>query len=282
MPYVTVFDITQKAFEWWWFALGLIFVFVGIVLIKYGLKLGGNKTGKGFGLPFAFDSRLLGWFFVIFASFWTLLSFGSMYCSYREYTAAYRSGQYSVVEGTVEDFHPMPYEGHQEECFRVQEEKFCYSDYDLSKPGFNQSTSHGGPVRAGLPVRIAYRDDRILRLEICVDSFSSEAERVARSEAEKQRWEWWVKDFRWGRSSLYFALAMVFGAAANGCAFFVLHRMKILGRRVGYWRTVSKDIALYKEYWRLAPSKNWSRAPLIVGIISFILAAYFLFHSVSR
>ena len=76
--------------------------------------------------------------------------------------------------------------------------------------------------------------------------------------------------------SLYFATAMIFGALANGCAFFVLHRMKTLGRQVGIWRT-HKDVALYKEYWRLARTKNWSRAPLIVGIGSFILAALFIF-----
>ena len=66
------------------------------------------------------------------------------------------------------------------------------------------------------------------------------------------------------------------GALANGCAFFVLHRMKTLGRQVDIWRTL-KDVVLYKEYWRLAPTKNWSRAPLVVGISSFILAALFMF-----
>ena len=239
-----------------------------------------HKNRKGLGLVFAIDSRLLGWFFIIFASFWTLLAFGFMYSSYREYTAAYRTGQYSVVEGTVEDFHPMPYEGHQEECFRVQKERFCYSDYDLSKPGFNQSAAHGGPIRAGLPVHIAYRDDRILRLEIRADSIPAEAQRAAHSREEKEKWEHWVKDIKLRHSTFYFVLAMVFAAVANGCAFFVLHRMKTLGREIGYWRTASKDFGLYKEYWGLAPSKNWSRAPLIVGILSCVLAAYFLFRPV--
>jgi hypothetical protein len=271
MPYVTVFDISQKPFEWWWSASGLLFVVIGILLIRFGTKLGAAR-----------EQKILGWAMVIFASFWTLVSFGFMYSSYREYAEAYRTGQYSVVEGIVEGFHPMPYEGHQEECFVVQKEKFCYSDYDVSKPGFHQTASHGGPIRAGLPVRIAYRDGRILRLEIGAGSMSSEAERLAHSKEEKERWERRLKELESRHSTIYFVIAIIFAAVANGCAFFVLHRMKTLGRNVGHWRWASKDIALYKEYWKLAPMKKWSRAPLIVGIACFIFAVYFLFHTFSR
>jgi hypothetical protein len=34
-------------------------------------------------------------------------------------------------------------------------------------PGFNPNRSHGGPVAAGLHVRIGYLKNTILRLEIC-------------------------------------------------------------------------------------------------------------------
>ena len=199
MPYVTVFDITQKPFEWWWAAFGLIFVVIGAVLIKTGPKLDRNKSGKKFGLTFPVDSRLLGWFFVIFASGWTLVAFSSTYSTYREYVQAYQTGRYSVVEGLVEDFHPMPYEGHPSECFRVNRENFCYSDYVVS-PGFNQSASHGGPIRAGLPVRIAYVEgegfqEDILRLEIRADSLTPETERMAQSKAEEEKWNQREKDY---------------------------------------------------------------------------------------
>jgi hypothetical protein len=193
MPYQTVFEITSKPFEWWFPAFGLIFIVVGVVFIKFGPKLDRNKNGRSFGLAFTIPLRPLGWFFVIFASFWTLVAFGSTYSSYRELEQAYRTGKYSVVEGIVENFHPMPYEGHQNECFRVEKEKFCYSDYELS-PAFNQSASHGGPIRAGLPVRISYYENekfhaQILRLEIRADSLSSAAERSAYSKTEEQKWQ---------------------------------------------------------------------------------------------
>ena len=171
MPYTTVFEVTQKPYEWWSPAFGLIFIAIGIIFIRFGPQL--DRWNNSRASAFALKPKYLGWFFVIFASFWTSVAFGGTYSSYRECREAYRTGQYSVVEGVVEDFHPMPYTGHQDECFRVQKERFCYSDYSVS-PAFNQSASHGGPIRAGLPVRIAYLEvsssnGQILRLEVRSD-----------------------------------------------------------------------------------------------------------------
>ena len=63
----------------------------------------------------------------------------------------------------------------------------------------NQSASHGGPIRAGLPVRIAYYEDEnlqahILRLEIRADSLPSAAERSAYATTEGQKWQRTVTD----------------------------------------------------------------------------------------
>jgi hypothetical protein len=198
MPYETVFEITQKPFEWWWPAFGLIFAALGVIFIKFGSRLDRSQNRKQFGLTFSIEPRLLGWIFVIFASGWTLLVFVLTYSSYKQYIETYRTGKYSIVEGVVEDFRPMPYEGHQSECFRVDKERFCYSDYDVS-PAFNQSASHGGPIRAGLPVRIAYYEDEnfqghILRLEIRADSLLSGAERAAYAKTEEAKWNRWVKE----------------------------------------------------------------------------------------
>jgi len=78
---------------------------------------------------------------------------------------AYTRGEYSVVEGTVTNFHPMPYSGHELETFSVNGIRFSYSDYVLI-PCFNNTASHGGPIRDGLHVRLAYSGDCILKLEI--------------------------------------------------------------------------------------------------------------------
>jgi hypothetical protein len=90
--------------------------------------------------------------------------------------AAFERGDYKTVEGSVTEFDPMPFEGHKEECFTVQTTRFCYSDYRI-EPGFRNTTSHGGPIRTGLPVRIAYTTtvppavprNMILRIEVAED-----------------------------------------------------------------------------------------------------------------
>jgi hypothetical protein len=85
-----------------------------------------------------------------------------MYASARE---TYAKGEYATVEGEVSDFHPMPYSGHQNETFGVNGVQFSYSDYVVN-PCFNNTASHGGPVREGMRVRIAYSGDCILKLEV--------------------------------------------------------------------------------------------------------------------
>jgi hypothetical protein len=65
------------------------------------------------------------------------------------------NGLTSEIEGKVEDFKPMPPEGHVMESFCVKNVCFDYSDYVVTG-GFNNTSSHGGPIRAGLRVRIHY------------------------------------------------------------------------------------------------------------------------------
>src|ERR1700704_1644883 len=109
MPYVTVFEITQKPFQWWFSAFGLIFIVIGTVFLLIAIKWPSQERAKRTGLVM-----------VIFASFWSLGTFVWTFSQYRKCMKVYRTGSYNVVEGHVEDFQPMPYEGHQQECFRVQ------------------------------------------------------------------------------------------------------------------------------------------------------------------
>jgi hypothetical protein len=153
--YTTVFDISQKGFDWWFPAFGLIFVVLGPIIVRK------HKA-----------SNKWAFFFVIFASLWSLISFSSMYPRYRYLQRAYQTHQYLLVEGPVEAFNPMPWGGHHDECFSVQRVRFCYSDYGPT-PGFNNTSSHGGPIRAGLPVRVSYLGNSILRLDIRSDSAPS-------------------------------------------------------------------------------------------------------------
>jgi hypothetical protein len=153
-PYETVFDISQKSFDWWFPASGVFFVVVGTVLIAIGKRA--RWTGfRGW----------TGYIFVSFASLWTLTMFERMSYEYFTLHNAARNGRYSIIVGEVRNFDPMPYDGHQEECFSVKDATFCYSDFEETA-AFNNTASHGGPIRAGLPVRITYVGNHILRIEV--------------------------------------------------------------------------------------------------------------------
>ena len=61
-----------------------------------------------------------------------------------------------VVEGYVENYHPMPREGHDLESFEINGVYFEYSDFKVIN-GYNNSASHGGVVtRNGQYLKIKY------------------------------------------------------------------------------------------------------------------------------
>jgi hypothetical protein len=61
-----------------------------------------------------------------------------------------------VVEGYVENFDPMPYEGHGDESFEINGVTFSYSDYSI-QPGYTNSKSHGGVIAGdGQHLKVGY------------------------------------------------------------------------------------------------------------------------------
>jgi hypothetical protein len=96
---------------------------------------------------------------------WTLVSFAASYGEYVSLRHALEAGRYSVVEGEVTDFNPMPRNGKGYESFVVSGKRFIFSDSELTA-GFNQTTSHGSPIHVGAYVRIAYIGDTVVRLEM--------------------------------------------------------------------------------------------------------------------
>jgi hypothetical protein len=197
--YRVVFDLSQKGFQWWFPAFGLIFVVVGGVTIWLGKR---NDWPR--------SRSFAGYFMVGFACLWSGLTFSTTFGEYFHLRSAFRRSQFSVVEGRVTSFRPMPYEGHQDECFSVRSQTFCYSDYGVTA-GFNNSASHGGPIREGLPVRVSYVGNTIVRLEIRSDALPSDWQRVAVSEAAKTDWQQREnREPTLDRLSLGFAVAVVF------------------------------------------------------------------------
>lgn len=159
MDYTTVFDVTQSGFRQWWFpASGLIFIAIGLALPAL------IRAGIFQNVP----PLMAKWFprvFLGFAIFWTLTSFVGTFGGYWSAVQTLRSNRAEVVEGIVTEFKPMPHTGHAMESFVVQGVRFEYSDYVVTA-GFNNTTSHGGPIREGLPVKIWHSGGRILRLDV--------------------------------------------------------------------------------------------------------------------
>jgi hypothetical protein len=181
--YVTVYQISRQpplAPDWLFSYAGLVPLIVGAVLIFGKYRLGWRRPN--WPLPLFFC--LLG--IVLFYIAGSLATFVTGMNS--EALTSFETGHYSVVEGIVTDFHPMPYEGHDDECFTVASQRFCYSDYALT-PGFRNTASHGGPIRAGLRVRIAYAFDTILRLEVARNQMLSPAQLTAAAQTAERQWQ---------------------------------------------------------------------------------------------
>lgn len=182
IEYITAYQISQRLPDWPFASVGLLPLIGGAVI------LWGKRRFK-----WTKPHWLLAVFFCVFGVIWVGGVGSSVLVADWDAFAAYQKGNYRTVEGIVYNFRPMPYEGHQDECFSVQDQRFCYSDYEIA-PGFHNATSHGGPIRSGLPVRIAYRDGRILRLDIPKErtltptqsaSVASEGERQWQRRSEK-------------------------------------------------------------------------------------------------
>jgi hypothetical protein len=157
--YYTVFTVLQQSVPWQErFILPGIILF-GIIGAVIAIIQRRGRLSKSF---IVLTAVVCAVFLLLAAYAYSAPGVQDMYARARE---AYVRGQYSTVEGTVTNFHPMPYSGHPNETFSVNGMQFSYSDYVLI-PCFNNTSSHGGPIHEGLRVRIAYSGNCILKLEV--------------------------------------------------------------------------------------------------------------------
>ena len=160
MEYRTVFDVAEAGYKAWTFpAFGLIFVAIGGVLVAYRKRL--PVWSKW---PFRSSGPVVFCVFA-FAILWTGMAAVSTFSEYSALSKARAGNNVQVVEGLVTDFKPMPVTGHGRERFCVSGVCFEYSDYVVTS-GFNNTSSHGGPIHEGLQVRVSYVCNTIVKLEI--------------------------------------------------------------------------------------------------------------------
>jgi hypothetical protein len=166
MEYHTIFDISQVGYKAWPFVL----IGVALMLVTISMFLFPRFWER---IPFRgpeFMRRYGVYIFTGFFTIWTLLVFATTYSDYAYAKNEYLEGKVGVVEGAVSNFKPGTNErGSAYESFCVKGACFTYSDYEESA-GFNTMTINGGPIREGLPVRVTFVGNTIVKLEVASSS----------------------------------------------------------------------------------------------------------------
>ena len=120
-------------------AVGVVFLANSIVQVRSKKK---NKGWDGF-VESLF--KVLGFIVGPVGIVMFVMSVAGLVFEYKSYKETLKTDEIDVVEGYVENYHPMPYEGHDTEHFEIDGVYFEYSDYTIMN-GYNISASHGGVV----------------------------------------------------------------------------------------------------------------------------------------
>ena len=154
MGYRTVFDVAQNGVQWWplfGLTFGALFAVIGLALRTSGDKDSPVKATL---------LQLIGAVCILFA----LAFFASTFNEYRNARKAFATHNYSISEGVVSDFVPMPPGGHSIESFAVNGVHFEYGS-GWGSTTFNSEWNRGF-IHDGVQARITYVGKDIIRVEI--------------------------------------------------------------------------------------------------------------------
>ncbi len=155
MEYHTVFDVIQNGVHW----LGPFVIFVAaalFLLIGWVLRQSDERNASARGLIF----HAVGGIGVLGA----LVLFASAVAEYHEASKLLADRRYSMIEGAVSNFIPMPPGGHGVESFGINGVAFSYGS-GWGSTYFN-SEWNGGSLHDGVHARITYRGADILKVEV--------------------------------------------------------------------------------------------------------------------
>jgi len=155
MNYHVVFDASRNGSELAIFALAPIGV---LLAASIGWALKGSNDPK---------EAIKGRMFLLLSAVGLVLSLVLLLGHYSEYyraKKALQTGDYQVIEGTVKNFIPMPPGGHSTESFDIDKTSFRYGS-GRGSIVFNSEWNHGY-IHNGVQVRIVYKDEDILRIEV--------------------------------------------------------------------------------------------------------------------
>lgn len=151
MNYQTVFEIGFHSFPWGGLFHPVPFILLGLLLFRFGRS---KQIYQAVGIIVA-----------ALATLFLFLAAVTLVPRFVKLRHAYNSGDSSVVEGVVDNFHPAPPLGAAKESFYVNGVNFSYDALDLT-PCFHNAPIHKGPIKLGLNVRIFYKDACIQRVDV--------------------------------------------------------------------------------------------------------------------
>lgn len=167
MDWTLVYDVAEDSFQWWLLVIPTLFAVVATTGFTSAARIGGAARGQRARSALVLLVRI-GASVVAALAALALLGILLQYAFRRGAVQHAVRGSCDMVEGEVYDHKAAGGGGHTPEVFKVSGVSFEFSQYrhDI---GFRHTTPEGGPIRAGLRVRICYLEvpgqgNRILRL----------------------------------------------------------------------------------------------------------------------
>ena len=163
MKYQTVFDASApNASKWLIIMYGVCFVLIGVCIYIVAAALLKNTSIRRAIIIYA---TTVGGLMAASALLWSFGLFNQFRTEQQIAKYSLDSGQTLVATGVITNFRPEDVNHKIDESFSVQGVNFSYSHF-IVNGGFNASSPFGGPVRNGLPVRVFYLGNYILKLQI--------------------------------------------------------------------------------------------------------------------
>jgi hypothetical protein len=155
MEYRTVFDASQGGFQWW---IPLLMAIFGALFFGIGWILRTSRDGD---LPAKcrFFQTVGG-----VSILGSIVFFAFAYLEHHNAQRAFATKTYSVTEGVVSDFIPMPPGGHSTESFVVNSVHFEYGS-GWGSTAFNSDWNKGF-IHNGVEARITYVGKDIIKVEV--------------------------------------------------------------------------------------------------------------------
>jgi hypothetical protein len=164
LGFQTIFDASQQGLSWMWLAtpmIGLGFVAMGIYWIRTQAKSPGYGREVG---------MLLAGLFAMFGACFSIWFVANTISDHNQAMQSLQKGTALVIEGPVDNFTVSAFG--KAENFTVKGIQFSYSEFSDSE-GFHHTSAYGGPMKAGLFIRIHYitlegdpSEPAILKLEV--------------------------------------------------------------------------------------------------------------------